>query len=176
MSQAPLRLTHKTAAPAPAIDLRGSHYPIGPHGAALSHWGVRGFRHLFDGSAANGHGHSRAKKGVFTLKKFARRKRATPPPPAHLSAEAKKWWKEIHEGSAIEDRPGLLILATALEAFDRMRAAQVVISELGVTVVDRWAQVKLNPATTIERDSRAAMLSALRQLNLDIEPTTPKGA
>jgi len=57
-----------------------------------------------------------------------------------------------------------------------MRAAQVVISELGVTVVDRWAQVKLNPATTIERDSRAAMLSALRQLNLDIEPTTPKGA
>ena len=68
----------------------------------------------------------------------------------------------------------MLILATALESFDRMRAAQAVIAELGVTVVDRWQQVKPNPATTIERDSRAAMLSALRQLNLDIEPTTPK--
>jgi len=49
-----------------------------------------------------------------------------------------------------------------------------VIAELGVTVVDRWQQVKPNPATTIERDSSRAMLSALRQLNLDIEPTTPK--
>jgi P27 family predicted phage terminase small subunit len=113
--------------------------------------------------------------GKSPLKKLTRRKRATLPPPAHLTAEAKSWWKQIHEESAIEDRPGLLILATALEAFGRMRAAQAVIAELGVTVVDRWAQVKLNSATTIERDSRAAMLSALRQLNLDIEPTTPKG-
>ncbi len=108
------------------------------------------------------------------MKKLVRKKRATAPPPAHLSAESKQWWRKILEESAIEDHPGLLILATALESFDRMRAAQAVIAKLGVTVVDRWQQVMPNPATTIERDSRAAMLSALRQLNLDIEPTTPK--
>jgi hypothetical protein len=68
--------------------------------------------------------------GVSPLKKLTRKKRTVPPAPAHLSAEAKNWWRRIHEENEIGDQSGLLILATALESFDRMRAAQAVISEM----------------------------------------------
>jgi P27 family predicted phage terminase small subunit len=108
------------------------------------------------------------------LKKLARKKRSAPPAPSNLSAEAKTWWKSIHEENEISDQSGLLLLQTSLEAFDLMRQAQAVIREHGVTILDRWGQIRANPAVAAARDARAAMLSALRQLNLDIEPTTPK--
>jgi P27 family predicted phage terminase small subunit len=108
-------------------------------------------------------------------KKLRHRKRIVPSAPPHLSTEAKTWWRKINEGNEINDQAGLIILTTALEAFDRMRQAQAIIAELVITVSDRWQQVKPNPAAAIEHNSRAAMLSALRQLNLDIEPTTQKG-
>jgi P27 family predicted phage terminase small subunit len=91
-------------------------------------------------------------------------------PPRHLSREAKGWWAKLQEDFGIEDAAGLLILTTAAEAFDRMRGAQKLIKKHGATCLDRFGQTKANPATTIERDSRAAMLAALKALNLDIEP------
>ena len=47
----------------------------------------------------------------------------------------------------------------------RMRGAQALIKRHGLMVKSR-----ANPAVMIERDSRLAMLRALRQLNLDLEP------
>jgi P27 family predicted phage terminase small subunit len=91
-------------------------------------------------------------------------------PPKHLSREAKVHWKRLQEEYGIDDPGGLLILATGLEAFDRMRAAQDILSTEGMTTTDRFGQPKAHPMTTVERDSRAAMLAALKQLNLDIEP------
>jgi len=46
-----------------------------------------------------------------------------------------------------------------------MRGAQALIKRHGLMVKSR-----ANPAVMIERDSRLAMLRALRQLNLDLEP------
>jgi P27 family predicted phage terminase small subunit len=70
----------------------------------------------------------------------------------------------------IRDEAGLLLLATALEAFDRMRQAQQAIAKDGATFRDRFGQIRVNPATTVERDSRAGMMAALKALNLDLEP------
>jgi P27 family predicted phage terminase small subunit len=89
---------------------------------------------------------------------------------ANLSPEAKRIFKAItREFDGIDDDPAaLLILKTALEAFDRMRQAQQAITDHGVVFLDRFNQPRSNPAVAAERDSRAAMLSALKQLNLDV--------
>jgi P27 family predicted phage terminase small subunit len=99
-----------------------------------------------------------------------RRVKAAPPAPKHLSAEARRWWDSLQEENDIADQAGLLLLQSALEAFDRMKAAQAAIKNDGLTFKDRFGQLRVNPATVVERDSRAAMLSALKSLNLDIEP------
>lgn len=90
--------------------------------------------------------------------------------PKDLSPEARGLWESIRSEYDVRDPGGLLILGSACEAFDRMRQAQRKLKREGLTTRDRFGQAKAHPATTIERDSRAAMLSALKQLNLDLEP------
>jgi P27 family predicted phage terminase small subunit len=94
--------------------------------------------------------------------------------PKHLSKEAKALWKRLSEEYSITDEAGLLILQTAMEAYDRMREAQAIIKTEGMQVVDRFDQKKAHPLTTVERDARAAMLAALKALNLDLEPLNDK--
>ena len=90
--------------------------------------------------------------------------------PKRLSTEARTWWRKLVREFDIDEPAGLLLLQTGLEAFDRMRQAQTVLGKDGMTVTDRFGQHKAHPATVIERDSRAGMLTALRALNLDVEP------
>jgi P27 family predicted phage terminase small subunit len=90
--------------------------------------------------------------------------------PRTLSTEASKWWKKLTEDYDIVDEAGFLLLQTGLEAFDRMRGAQDVIRREGLQVADRFGQMKAHPLLTVERDSRAQMLMALKALNLDLEP------
>ncbi len=89
----------------------------------------------------------------------------------HLSPEAKRIYRRItgEYCDIIEDPAGHLILVAAMEAFDRMKQAQAAIAEHGLVFLDRYEQPRANPAAAAERDSRAAMLSALKQLNLDVE-------
>ena len=97
-------------------------------------------------------------------------KNSTPKPPKGLSREACQWWRRLTAEYDIGDDAGRLILATALEAFDRMRQAQAVLATDGLSIKDRFNQVKAHPLCVVERDSRAQMLAALKALNLDIEP------
>lgn len=97
-------------------------------------------------------------------------KNSEPKPPKTLSAEARGLWASIRDSYDISDPGGLLVLASSFEAFDRMRQAQRRLKREGLTVTDRFGQKKANPLTLIERDSRSAMLAALKQLNLDLEP------
>lgn len=90
--------------------------------------------------------------------------------PKHLSKEGKALWNKLLNEYGIEDEAGLLILQTACEAFDRMREAQAIIKAEGLTIEDRFFQKKAHPLTIVERDSRSAMMQALKQLNLDLEP------
>lgn len=93
-----------------------------------------------------------------------------PKKPKHLSKEGQSLWDKLLNEYSIEDEAGLLILQTAIEAFDRMREAQSIIKTEGLTVLDRFDQKKAHPLTTVERDSRSAMMQALKSLNLDLEP------
>ena len=91
-------------------------------------------------------------------------------PPKTLSAEARKWWRDVMQEYEITDPAGRLLLQTSLEAFDRMRGAQQAISDDGLMLRDRFEQPKAHPMVVIERDARSAMLTALKAMNLDIEP------
>ena len=93
-----------------------------------------------------------------------------PGKPQGLSAEATRWWTAIQDEFSITDAGGLLLLQTAMEAFDRLRQAQGAIAAAGPTLIDRFGQVKPHPLLTTERDSRAQLITTLRALNLDMEP------
>jgi P27 family predicted phage terminase small subunit len=90
--------------------------------------------------------------------------------PKHLSLEARKIWKEILSEYDIDDAAGIRILRVAMEAFDRAQAAREKIDLEGMSITDKFGQIKPHPLLPIERDSRAAFLSGLKALNLDIEP------
>jgi P27 family predicted phage terminase small subunit len=98
--------------------------------------------------------------------------------PSTLSPEARRWWALIvsaYEISA-EDPAGLLLLQTALESWDSMRKSEELVKKLGAVYKDRFGMPKQNPACLNARDARLAMLRALKQLNLDIQPGAPLGS
>lgn len=90
--------------------------------------------------------------------------------PAGLSKAGSQWYQRLTTEFEIRDEAGRLLLETAMRAFDRAEAARALLDKDGVVLVDRWGQSKPHPAVVIERDARAGMLSALKMLNLDIEP------
>lgn len=92
-----------------------------------------------------------------------------PKPPATLSAEARGWWRHLVTEYGIQDKAGLLLIQTALEAFDRLRECQTAIKHDGQMILDRFGQRRAHPLLPAERDARAQMLQALKALNLDIE-------
>ncbi len=98
----------------------------------------------------------------------------SPKPPKTLSREAAALWRKLIAEYGITDEGGLLLLGTAMEAFTRMRQVQAALTKDGLIVRDRFGQAKAHPLCTIERDSRAQMLAALKHLNLDLEPINPR--
>jgi P27 family predicted phage terminase small subunit len=98
-----------------------------------------------------------------------------PKPPGHLKAAGRTLWKDIVVQYRIADAAGLALITTAAEALDRIREAQAAIRKHGALVPDRYGALKQNPACSLERDARAGMLSALRALNLDLEPLRDRG-
>jgi len=98
-----------------------------------------------------------------------------PKPPGHLKAAGRRLWTDIVNQYRIADGAGLALVTTAAEALDRIREAQAAIRKHGALVADRYGGVKQNPACFLERDARAGMLSALRALNLDLEPLRDRG-
>lgn len=99
-----------------------------------------------------------------------RRSNGLPRAPVGLSSAAKRLWRGLVQEYGLDDTAGLVILTAGLEAYDRAAAAKVLLDRDGPTITDRWDQQKVHPAASVERDSRAAWMSALKQLNLDIEP------
>jgi hypothetical protein len=63
----------------------------------------------------------------------------------------------------------LALLGQACEACDRVAECRSLIAEHGAVIRSQGA-VRAHPLLASERDARAAMLRALRYLNLDVEP------
>lgn len=99
--------------------------------------------------------------------------RREPTPPAHLSRAAKAIWRRIVADYELEEHHRA-ILGAALEARDRMYQARDAIDADGAYVEGRFGP-KAHPAIAVERDSRLAMIRALRELGLDLEaPASPR--
>jgi phage terminase small subunit len=96
-------------------------------------------------------------------------------PPNHLTAAGRRLWVDIVTQYRIGDAAGQALVTTAAECLDRIREAQRTIRQHGALVPDRYGALKQNPACFLERDARAGMLSALRALNLDLEPLRDRG-
>jgi phage terminase small subunit len=96
-------------------------------------------------------------------------------PPRHLKSAGRALWAGIVMQYRVRDAAGLVLVTTAAEALDRIREAQAAIRKHGALVADRYGALKQNPACFLERDARAGMLSALRALNLDLEPLRDRG-
>ncbi len=97
-----------------------------------------------------------------------------PPPPKTLSAAAAAWWSTICADWELEPTQ-LLLLESALQAFDRIGEAREILNQDGLKTVDRFGQARAHPMLIVERDSRAAMARDLSKLNLDCEPVAPIG-
>jgi P27 family predicted phage terminase small subunit len=87
-----------------------------------------------------------------------------------MRKESKKIFDELKAGYGIFDSGGLVILEAACQAHSRMLDASDAIKKYGLVTSDEKGRPKENPACRIERDNRAAFLSALRMLNLDLTP------
>jgi hypothetical protein len=65
------------------------------------------------------------------------------------------------------ERHHVAILNAALASWDRCEEAAAIVNRDGAVVRDRFGQQKVHPAIAIERDSRAAFLRGMRELDVD---------
>jgi phage terminase small subunit len=90
--------------------------------------------------------------------------------PSHLTPARKRLYRQLVADYGLEREPHALeTLRLACEALDRCDQARDLIAEHGVMLTDRFGQLKPNPATMIERDSRIAAVRCFRELSLDTE-------
>lgn len=87
-----------------------------------------------------------------------------------ISAAGKKLRDDILSEFDISDIAGLEILDRAVESFCRMKKAEKIIDRDGLTIKNRFDEIKEHPALNTERKARAQFLMAIKQLNLDILP------
>lgn len=86
-----------------------------------------------------------------------------------LSPESKTLYARLRKEWNIRDGAGGITLLTLCQSLDRLREAQALLKRDGITVKDRWGQLKAHPASTVEREARAGMLACLKGLSLDLE-------
>ena len=89
-----------------------------------------------------------------------------------LSKTAKNLFNRIKREYQISDPAGLLLLKTAFEAFDEMRAAQANMNGQPI-FKDRFGQPQEHPGAKVVRASRTQMIAALKALNLEFKAPKP---
>ena len=92
-----------------------------------------------------------------------------PEPPAHLSAPASDFWRWVLTEFVLE-RHHQMLLAKALEAWDRAEHARRAIKKAGMFILDSRGQPRAHPAIAIELNARESFARLLRQLDLEGEP------
>ena len=89
--------------------------------------------------------------------------------PHHLSSESKKIYKQLTLDWDF-DHSALILLKTALEAYDRLQTARKEIDQEGTAITTPTGHLKPHPSLRIEKEARQGFLMAWRMLNLNIEP------
>ena len=94
---------------------------------------------------------------------------SAPTPPKALSRESKALWRTTCVDFDLEPHH-LRLLRLFCEALDRAAEAQKVLDEAGLTIIDRFGQVKAHPCVAVKRDAEVAAARLLRELDLEGEP------
>jgi hypothetical protein len=92
-----------------------------------------------------------------------------PNPPGHLGEAGLELWQSIQKSYQIDDPGGCALLRVAAEAADRAASCRVQLDRDGEVISVRGLP-RAHPAAAIERDARAALIRALKELRLDVEP------
>jgi P27 family predicted phage terminase small subunit len=91
-------------------------------------------------------------------------------PPAHLGEDGKELWNNIQRSYRLDDPGGLALLQVACEARDRVSSCRQQLDLDGEVIEGVRGDLRAHPAAQIERDARSAMIRALKELRLDVEP------
>ena len=95
-------------------------------------------------------------------------------PPRHLSNESRRIWKQLNE-SWVFDIDSLLVMRVALEAFDRLQDARIVLDREGLTITNKTgageSKTLKHPALESEKVARSGFLQAMRLIGLDKDQT-----
>lgn len=89
--------------------------------------------------------------------------------PKHLRAETRRWFRSVVSSWNLEEHHQRL-LTLAGEAWDRGQQAREELAAGGLTVKNRFGEVRAHPAAAIARDSSIAFARILRELDLDVDP------
>jgi P27 family predicted phage terminase small subunit len=89
-----------------------------------------------------------------------------PRPPAHLSREARAWWRSIADTWDLEPHHRAL-LDQAATALDRAREAREVIGRDGAVTMDRFKQARAHPAARVEAAAWAEVRHCIAAMRLD---------
>ena len=94
--------------------------------------------------------------------------------PDHLKPATREWWQSVLRDWALEPHH-VRLLTLAGESWDRAQEAREVIDADGLTVTDRFDQLRPHPLLAVERDNRIAFARFVRELRLDdSEPEDPR--
>lgn len=93
-------------------------------------------------------------------------KKRGPPPPGHLSEDAKSWWRTVLQHFDLEEHH-LRLLRLACEAWDRAQQARAILDRDGITFTDDRKNIRAHPAVAIEKDARTGFARLVRELDLD---------
>jgi P27 family predicted phage terminase small subunit len=97
-----------------------------------------------------------------------------PEPPAHLSKDAKRWWRNVVTEFQLEDHH-LRLLESACSCWDRAEAARKEVAAHGkLTVADANGNLRAHPLIAVERDARTLLARVIRELDLDSEGPTER--
>jgi phage terminase small subunit len=89
--------------------------------------------------------------------------------PRDLGAPGRSLWSQLAKAYNLDDEHGRAVLLLACRAQDRAESCRAAIeADGGPSVKDRFGQTKPHPLLAAERDARAQVLQALRQLSLPI--------
>jgi hypothetical protein len=88
--------------------------------------------------------------------------------PRHIAAPSREWLRHLRETFAFSPSEWSLALLAA-ETRDRAATARRQLGREGLTIVNRFGEVKPHPCVTIARDATALYARLLAQLDLDDE-------
>lgn len=89
----------------------------------------------------------------------------------NIRPEAKLATRKLIDEYDISDRGGIELLLAFAGAYTTELNCQDQIDIDGLTILDRFKQVKVHPLLATMRDARSQRIMALKALNLDVIPT-----